>query len=330
MVLVARAQDGNLDAALHEVLHRVAHQAQALLVREAADGDDERARGVLGQAQLLLEGALALGLVLEIFGGVVRRDHRVGRRVPDALVDAVEDAAQDVAAAAEDAVEALAVEGHLKLVGVARAHRGEVVGVAEGALHVVDRVAVAVELVACRGDVGEAQDLLEDLVAVLALELDVVHGEDGLHVGALRDLLVELAQEHAAQGRLPVVAVQDVALELRDLGDGLADGLGEEREALAVVEVAVEAVALEVGLVVDEVEVEVLERELLDAAVLVAPRKRHVEVRDVLHLVLVLLRNAGVLGHDDGGAGAGMLEGAGKRPGDIAQAARLGKRDGLG
>ncbi len=246
------------------------------------------------------------------------------------LVDAVQDAAQHARATAEDVVATLAVEGHLQLVRIARAHRGEEVRVAERALHVVDGVAVAVELVARGGDVGEAQHLLEDLVAVLALELDVVDGEDRLDARALRDLLVELPQEDAAQGCLPVVAVQDVALELRDLGDGLADGLGEEREALAVVEVAVEAVALEVGLVVHEVEVEVLERELLDAAVLVAPGEGHVEVGHVLHLVAVLLRDARVLGQDHGHASARVLEGARKRPRHVAQAAGLGERNGLG
>ena len=210
-------------------------------------------------------GALALGLVGQVRGRVVRRDHRVGGGVPDGLVDAVQDAAQRVLATAEDVVEALAVERHLQLVGVARGHRGEEVRVEQGALHEVDGVGVAVELIAGGRDVGQTQDLLEHLVAVLALELDVVDREDGLHVGALRDLLVELAQEDAAQRGLPVVAVQDVTLELGYLGDGLADGLGEEREALAVVKVAVEAVTLEVGLVVDEVEVQVLQRELLDA-----------------------------------------------------------------
>ena len=202
----------------------------------------------------------------------------------------------------------------------ARAHGGEPVGVAERALHEVDGVRVAAQLVAGGGDVVHAQDVLEHLVAVLALELDVVHGEDALDVVAGRHLAVELTQEDRAQGRLPVVAVQDIALQLGHPGDGLAHGLGKERKALAVVKVSVERVALEVGLIVDEVEVQPLQGELLDTAVVVSPGEGHVEVGHVLHTVLVLLRDGGVLGQDDGGLGARVLEGTGKRAGDVSEA----------
>ena len=154
-------------------------------------------------------------------------------------------------------------------------------------------------------------------------------GEYRLDVVTLRDATVELAQEHGAERGLPVVAVQDVALELGHLADGLADRLREEGVALAVVKVAVEAVALEVGLVVNEVEVEVLDRELLDAAVVVPPREGHVEVGDVAHLVLVLLRDGGVLGQDDRNPGTRVLEGARKRAGDVGETARLDERHAL-
>jgi hypothetical protein len=127
-----------------------------------------------------------------------------------------------------------------------------------------------------------------------------VDREHGLDVTARLGALVELAQEHRGERRLPVVAVQHIALELGQLFDGLADRLREEREALAVVVVAVDAVALEVGLVVYEVEVDTLVGELLDAAVDATPRKGNVEVCYVGHPLLVLLGNRGVLREDDG------------------------------
>ena len=326
LVRVASAKDGHLDAALHDAVHGIANKAQALLVGEAADHDHERSRGILAKAQLLLEGALALGLVGKVVGRVVRRDHAVGLGVPDGGVDAVENAGEDAGAPAEDGVEPFSVERHLQLVGIARAHGGEGVRVAQAALHEVDGVLVAVELVAGGGDVGKAEDVREHLVAVLALELDVVDRHDGLDVIALRGPAVQLAQEDGAERRLPVVAVQDVAGKLGHLDDGLADCLREEREALAIVKVAVESVTLEVGLVVHEVEVESLELELLDAAVDVPPGQGHVEVRDVLHAVPVLLGNGPVLGHDYGGLGTGMLECAWEGTRHVTQAAGLGER----
>ena len=149
---------------------------------------------------------------------------------------------------------------------------------------------------------------------------------DGLDVVALRGAAIQLAQEDGAQRCLPVVAVQDVAGELGHLDNGLADGLREEGEALAIVEVTVEPVALEVGLVVHKVEVETLKLELLDAAVNVPPRQGHVEVRYMLHAVTVLLGDGPVLGHDHSGLGAGVLECAREGTRHVTQAAGLGER----
>ena len=330
LVGVARTEDRHLHAALHELAHGVADEAEALLVGQATDHDDERTRRILGQTQLLLQRALVLRLLVQRRDVVVRRDELVGGRIPQVVVDAVQDAHQGLGTTAEDGIHALAVEGHLQLVGIRRADRGDQIAVAERALHVVDGVAVAVELIDRRWHVAEAKHVREDPVRILALELDVVDREHGLDVVAGLALAIELAQEDGRHGGLPVVAVQHVARKLLELADALADGLGEERIALAVVEVAVDAVALEVRLVVDEVEVDALVLEVLDAAVDVAPRKGHIEVRHVLHLLLVLPRDGGVLGHDDGNLSPRRLECLGERPRDIAQTAGLDERHSLG
>ena len=148
---------------------------------------------------------------------------------------------------------------------------------------------------------------------------------------AHRNLAVELAQEDGNQGRLPVVAVHDVAFEFGHAADRLADGLAEEGIALAVVKVAIDAaVTLEIRLVVDEVEVDAVEGQLLDAAVDVAPREGHIEVGDVLHLLLVLPGDAAILGHDDGDFGASMLERARQGARDVSETARLDEGHRLG
>ena len=151
------------------------------------------------------------------------------------------------------------------------------------------------------------QDVLHHGVAKLALERHVVNREDGLNAVVQRQALVELAQKHGRQRRLPVVAVQDVALKAgRQVLQALGDGLGEERKAFAVVKEAVRIVACKVALVVDEHIGDAVVLELLESAVLIAPAQANVKVGEVLHLRLVLVLDGGVLGHhhDDFGAGA--------------------------
>ena len=123
--------------------------------------------------------------------------------------------------------------------------------------------------------------------------------------------MVELPDEDRGERSLPVVTVQDVHLQLGQKFDGLADRLREEGVALTVVKVAVGAVALEVGLVIHEVEVDAFVVELLDAAVDAPPGEGHVEIGDVLHLLLIFLRDEAVFRQDHRHLRARSLEGDG-------------------
>ena len=175
------------------------------------------------------------------------------------------------------------------------------------------------------------QDVLHHGVAKLALERHVVDREHGLDAVVQRQALVELAQEHGRQCRLPVIAVQDVALKTgRQVLQALGDGLGEERKALAVVKEAVRIVARKVALVVHEHIGDAVVLEFLKPAVLVAPAQAHVKVGKVLHLRLVLVLDGGVLGHHHDDLGAGAHERRRQRARHVAQATGLYKRCALG
>ena len=175
------------------------------------------------------------------------------------------------------------------------------------------------------------QDVLHHGVAKLALERHVVDREHGLDAVVQRKALVELAQEHGRQCRLPVITVQDVALKTgRQVLQALGNGLGEKRKALAVVKEAVRIVARKVALVVDEHIGDAVVLELLKPAVLVAPAQAHVKVGEVLHLRLVLVLDGGVLGHHHDNLGAGAHKRRRQRARHVAQATGLYKRCALG
>ena len=155
--------------------------------------------------------------------------------------------------------------------------------------------------------------------------------EHGLDAVIQRQALVKLAQKHGRKCRLPVIAVQDVALKAgRQVLQALGDGLGEKREALAVVKEAVRIVARKVALVVDEHIGDAVVLELLESAVLIAPAQAHVKVGEVLHLRLVLVLDGGVLGHHHDNLGAGAHERRRQRARHVAQATGLYKRCALG
>ena len=325
----AHAQHDQLDAGVHQLADDALDQVKALLIGQAGDDAHDRRIRVDVQAQLLLQLLLAVLLAAQVIRIVVRVDHRILRRIVIVHVDAVEDAGELALACAQQAVQALAVERGLNLVGVARGHGGQLVGVDEAGLHVV-RAAVALQLVAGEQAVAQAQGILHGLDREHALILQVVDGVHGLHVLIEREVRVLDLQQRRNHAGLPVVAVHDVGLEAQ-VRKRVNDRAAEEAEALILIAAqAVDVAAAEVEMIVDEVEGHALILKRLDAAVLPAPAKLDLKLAFGLHLGGPFLGDGRVQRHHDAHVDALLGQNRGKRAHDVGQAARLDKRHAFG
>ena len=139
-------------------------------------------------------------------------------------------------------------------------------------------------------------------------------------------MTVVQVQVNRDQGRLPVVAVDDVGGEVQ-IEQGLQHRAGEEGEPLAVIVEAVQAAALEVILVVQEVVGHAVPLGLEQAAVLAAPAHRH---RIVGHILQVIPEaQIAVQRHDHAGVHTILDKGLGQRTCHVSQTAGFGKRRGL-
>ena len=331
VVAVAGTQHGHLNATGQDAVERVHDQVHALLSRQARDHHHKRAVVANLEPQLLLQFGLAYGLPRAVINRVVGGNALVGRRIKTHNVNAVEDTLQCVGTLAQHAVQALAKLGRLDLARIGGAHRGDGIGIVQRAQHIVNAAGVTAQLRGGCRNMRHTQYVFHHGVAKLALERHIVDREHGLDAVVQRQALVELSQEHGRQRRLPVVAVQDVALKaFGQVLQALGDGLGEKREALAVVKEAVGIVARKVVLVVHEHIGDAVVLELLQPAVLVAPAQAHVKVGKVLHLRLVLVLDGGVLGHHHNDFGASAHECRRQRARHVTQATGLNKRRALG
>ena len=217
----------------------------------------------------------------------------------------------------------MAEPGVQDLLGVGGADRGDLVGGLDGALHEVGAAVVLHHMGVPRAD---AAGILQDIQAVLALVGDVVDGEHRLDAVELVQVAVVQVQVDGRQRGLPVVAVDDVGLEI-GIEQHFEDGAGEEGEALAVIVEAVQAAALEVVFVVDEIEGNALVLGLEQAAVLAAPAHRHAEVGHIGQGVFVF--QVAVQRHDHTAVHTVLDQRFGQRPGHIGQTAGLCKRSSL-
>ena len=254
-----------------------------------------------------------VGVNLRVFGGIVI-----------VYVDAVENAHQLILARAEQAVQPLAVERGLNLIRIARGDGGQLVGVNQTGLHVV-RAAIALQLVGSEQAVAQAQRILNRLNREHALILEVVDGVDRLHILIERELGILNLEQSRNHARLPVVAVDDVGLEV-EMHQRVDDGAVEEAEALVFVAAqTVDVGTAEVILVIHEVEGHALIFKALHAAVLAAPAKLDLKFALELHLADILLGDGGVQRQDDAHVVALRLEHGGKRAHHVGQAAGLDK-----
>ena len=114
-------------------------------------------------------------------------------------------------------------------------------------------------------------------------------------------------QEHVHEAGVPVVRMDDVGPEVED-GQQVQHGAAEEGEPLRIVPVAVEALAVEILLVVDEVVRHIAELVRIEADVFLTPRHGQRAIVDMLHRVPILLGDLAVFRHDDPDIHAVSLE----------------------
>ena len=180
----------------------------------------------------------------------------------------------------EEILQSLAEIRRADLLGVSRADGRDAVGVADSPGEIVDALSVVPQkLIARRGHAVQTENVAEDVGAILPLEFEIVDREHGADVAVAGGVAVLLAQKHRRERRVPVVAVEDIREKVRQIPAAFADGLGEERHALAVVKVAVSAVAPEVIFVIEEIPSDAAAPQLEEPAVLAAPAERDIERR---------------------------------------------------
>ena len=281
---LARADHHELDAPLHQPLGDVAQKIQPLVPRQPRHDRQHGDLAVLRQTQRPLERKLILVLSLAHGLGAVMRLHAGALRgVKQVGVDAVRDARERAAAAAQHVRQPVGIVGVLQLLGVGARNGVHTVGGHDASLEEVRAVVKAQNFVALR---RQPQHVVVELQVALALIFDVVDGEHAARVRQRPGVLGLQQQRH--ERRLPVVAVDDVGRKVEEF-DRREHRLAEIRKALAVVAVTVDAaVAAEVVLVVDKIDLELFPPRFQPhhAHIFPPPRERHVKAAEKFRLIL--------------------------------------------
>ena len=135
IALFAGSQDYQLDVIAAQILHDILDQVKAFLVCQSGHHADHHLAAVFFQSQLPLKGQLVLHLLFaEVLSIIGLYDHGVCLRVEIVIIDAVDNSSQAVRAGSHEAVQALAVEGHLDLLRVCVAYGSDGICIDDTAL----------------------------------------------------------------------------------------------------------------------------------------------------------------------------------------------------
>ena len=173
----------------------------------------------------------------------------------------------------QNAVEPVGIVRIAQLLRVCLGNGRHAVGCDDSGLHEVRAVVKAKDLVAA---CAKAQHVIVELQIALALIFDIV---DRKHALRIREAAAVFRfQQQRDERCLPVVAADDVRLKLQ-IVHCCEDGLAEIGIAFTVVSKAVNAAAVEIVLVVDEIDLELLAAglEAENADIFPAPGQRHVK-----------------------------------------------------
>ena len=138
-------------------------------------------------------------------------------------------------------------------------------------------------------------------------------------------------QQYRDQTRLPVVAMDDLRMETNDRHHG-KHCLAEEGEALDIPAQirAVRGFAVEVELVVHEIELDAVELIFHDADMLLTAGVVHIEMVPVMEEIAVSARNTGVIRDDDTHIKAFLIKILRQCADNVSQTAGLDKRHTFG
>ena len=215
VLILAGPKYDKLNRVLAHLVHHIGDQVESLLIRQTGDNANQHGLVVYSKSQLLLERRFVLHFFLpEVAHIIVPGNVLVCLRIVVFVIDAVDDPRQTVGSCVHQAVQSLAVEGHLDLLRVGVADGSHPVRIDDAALQIIG-ILVGLQLVRREIIFGKPGDVHHPLGIPHALELQVMYGHDGLDPPEVLIPVPEVVKIHRDQTGLPVMAVDDVRTEIK-------------------------------------------------------------------------------------------------------------------
>src|SRR6266566_3936979 len=244
-VLGAVAQQDELGAVVQAVENRVPHQFQSLLCVQTANESDNRFL-VLCHPKALSQGALVLILLVNGLNAVMSRDVRIGLRIELIIVQPVENSAVLVVMKLQCPFQSVCLPAVFGLPGMARGNRGDEIRIDNPAFHQIESLSIIVvpQAVVVEKMLGPMKaGGPENVLSANPLMAEIVDRETNAGMPHAQ-VLINFVKQHRYQGRLPIVAMNDLRL-LASFENELEGGPAKKGESEQIIVVSVNGSAVE-------------------------------------------------------------------------------------
>ena len=324
VLLLALAENDELDAHLHELGQDLPDEFDALLLHQPRYRAQQRPGRLLRQAEFLLDGRLAFCLAGAALHGKVVGNARINGGVIVGHIDAVENAVGLALHHVHDLFQPVAKVRVMQFPGVCGGYGGHGVRHQNSALHQIDVVAALVFIAqtALIPSAGQGKGALHLIGAKLALVGNVVDGKDRLDAPEiLAPRLIVLEIQHRRR-RLPVVAVKDPGPEVQ-IRQQVDNRTAEKSKPPAVILIAVEPRAVKKVVIGNEPHGHTVPVAAVEAAGGLPVAQDHRGRGHKLQLPTEPLTHAPVQRRDDGDVISRRLQGGRQGKSHVSQSAGL-------
>ena len=292
----AHAQHYQLYMFFHDLADHVIDQIQAFLRGETADNTDHHGIGIFFQSQLTLQSAFAFCTAAHIIRSIIRSDHRVMHRIIQNSIDTIQHAGQMIPSCTEQPIQTLTEVSSLNLFSIAWADGSNLITIDKSRFHEVSAT-IAFQLVIGKVFVANAKhilDLLNTKDALILQIMDRIHSADIMIERVSIVLDTKQSRDHAA---LPVMRMQNFGLESQTRQHFETSSAEESKTLVFVTAHAIDIVPSEIILIINEIIGNTILLKSFYSAILATPAQLYIEVKNMVHLRAVFLRNGTVLGH---------------------------------
>src|SRR6266516_4220167 len=234
-----------LGTVVQAVEKRVPHQFQSLLCVQTANESDNRFL-VLCHPKALSQGALVLILLVNGLNAVMSRNVRIGLRIELIIVQPVENSAVLVLMKVQCPFQSVCLSAVFGLPGMTRGDSGDEIRIDNSALHQIEstRIMVVPQAVIVHEMLGPMKaGGPENVISANPLMAEIVDRETNAGMPHAQ-VLINFVKQHRYQGRLPIMAMNDLRLLAR-LEHELEDGPAKKGESEQIIVVSVNGSAVE-------------------------------------------------------------------------------------